>query len=184
MKAYAGIGSRETPAEVLADMRNIAHDLTCKGWTVRSGAADGADRAFEEGALDACSAGYYAGSRPRPEVYLPWPSFNEGNRAMLGTRYYVTGPQAEAFEIAAQFHPAWANLAPAVRKLHARNVHQVLGPDVTTPILSSFVLCWTKGGSGGGGTGQALRIARHYGVPIFDLAITADYDRVTGGLFA
>ena len=182
MNAYAGIGSRETPPDVLSDMRAIARQLATKGWTLRSGAADGADRAFEEGALDAAQTPYRGA--PRPEVYLPWPSFNEDNRAMIGTRYYITEPQPEAFAIARQHHPAWHRCTGAAKSLHARNVHQILGPDVTRPILSRFVICWTKGGEGGGGTGQALRIAKHYGVPCFDLARQADYDRIVKGLFS
>jgi hypothetical protein len=31
-------------------------------------------------------------------------------------------------------------------------------------------LCWTKGAAGGGGTGQAIRIARSRDIPVFDLA--------------
>lgn len=186
MKCYAGIGSRETPADILSVMRSVAEQLGHKGWTLRSGAADGADHAFEEGARDAQTPlqhyRYVAG--PRPEVYLPWPSFNEGRRASLLQRDYVSEPQTDAFLIAEQHHPAWENLSQGAQRLHARNVHQILGPDVTAPVLSSFVICWTRDGAGGGGTGQALRIARHYNVPIFDLAIEADLDRVTGGLFA
>ncbi|MOA32601.1 hypothetical protein D3C78_1538370 [compost metagenome] len=71
-----------------------------------------------------------------------------------------------AQEIAANFHPNWHNLKPTVRQMHSRNVGQVLGQDLKTP--SSFVLCWTKNGSGSGGTGQALRIAKAYEIPIFD----------------
>jgi hypothetical protein len=186
IKAYAGIGSRETPKEILGVMRTVAEQLGRKGWTLRSGAADGADRAFEEGAWDAHTPlqhyRYVAG--PRPEIYLPWPSFNEGKRAMTRSSYYVSEPQPEAYEIARQHHPAWDRLSRGGRALHARNVHQILGPDVTAPFLSRFVLCWTKGGAGGGGTGQALRIARHYEVVCFDLAIQSDFDRITGGLFA
>ncbi|HRY03076.1 MAG TPA: hypothetical protein P5256_08115, partial [Beijerinckiaceae bacterium] len=33
-----------------------------------------------------------------------------------------------------------------------------------------FVICWTKDARGGGGTGQAIRLARAHGVPVFDLA--------------
>lgn len=56
-------------------------------------------------------------------------------------------------------------------KLHARNCYQVLGADLRTP--TQFVICWTPRGSGEGGTGQALRIAKAYNIPIFDLAIPA-----------
>jgi hypothetical protein len=183
MGAYAGIGSRETPADILSDMTAIATQLASQGWTLRSGAADGADHAFEQGAWDAAMKPF---GRPldRPEIYLPWASFNDGKRVMIGTRYYILEPQPEAYAIAAQHHPAWDRLTRGPRALHARNVHQILGPDVTAPILSSFVICWTKGGQGGGGTGQALRIAKHYDVPCFDLAKPSDYDRITKGLFA
>lgn len=46
---YAGIGSRETPADVLARMTRIATYLATLGYTLRSGGADGADTAFENG---------------------------------------------------------------------------------------------------------------------------------------
>jgi hypothetical protein len=49
----------------------------------------------------------------------------------------------------------------------ARNSFQVLGEDLETP--ATCVICWTPGGKGDGGTGQALRIARHYDVPIIDI---------------
>lgn len=176
MKTYTGIGSRETPAETLLVMRDIATRLGALGWVLRSGAADGADRKFEEGAWDA----RFQWDGPAPEVYLPWPSFQQGNRAMLVDRYYVSEPQPEAFEIARRFHPAWDQLSRGAMALHARNVHQILGPDVSDPILSRFVICWTKDAKGGGGTGQALRIAKHFEVPVFDLAEPAALERVLG----
>ena len=48
-KYYAGIGSRLTPAPVLDLMNRIATHLVKKGWTLRSGGADGADTAFASG---------------------------------------------------------------------------------------------------------------------------------------
>jgi hypothetical protein len=32
-----------------------------------------------------------------------------------------------------------------------------------------MVVCWTKDGKSSGGTGQALRIAEYYSIPIFNL---------------
>lgn len=168
MKYYAGIGSRSTPKNILDLMTSIAIKLDGKGWTLRSGGAEGADTAFEIGAFQ------------RREIYLPWPGFNHRTSQHSAPR--LSEPQAEAFEIAAIHHPAWANLSKPVRCLHARNVHQILGPDVTAPVLSKFVICWTPDGAGGGGTGQALRISRYHDVPIFDLAIPADLERITKGL--
>jgi hypothetical protein len=53
------------------------------------------------------------------------------------------------------------------KKLMARNMYQVLGQDLETP--TSFIVCWTKDGKASGGTGQALRVAKKYNIPIFNL---------------
>jgi hypothetical protein len=45
MKYYAGIGSRETPTQMLKDMTTFATLLRLGGYTLRSGAAPGADAA-------------------------------------------------------------------------------------------------------------------------------------------
>lgn len=156
-KVYTGIGSRETPDDVIDTIHDLAWKLARGGWIVRSGGAPGADNAFWGGA-----ALYDVGAT---EIYLPWKGF-EGYEAHQVAR---TEPQEEAYPIAEQFHPRWAYLKFGAKKLHARNVHQILGRDVTTPVLPSFVVCWTKGGKLQGGTAQALRIAEHYEVPIFNL---------------
>ena len=70
-------------------------------------------------------------------------------------------------------HPAWSRCSKSVRSLHARNAHEILGADLDDPV--SFVVCWTPDGSidgasrQSGGTGQALRIAALYSVPVFNL---------------
>src|SRR5207244_24474 len=79
----------------------------------------------------------------------------------------IERPSNEAYKLAERFHPNWRNLRHSVRSLHARNVHQVLGPNLDAP--AHFVLCWTPEGSGSGGTGQAIRIAGAYRVPVLDL---------------
>src|SRR4051794_35199053 len=57
-KIYTGIGSRQTPAEVLALMTRIAQALDAEGYILRSGEAAGADTAFAQGAT-------------RREIFLP-----------------------------------------------------------------------------------------------------------------
>jgi len=47
--AYAGIGSRRTPATCLGFMERMAARLAGQGYTLRSGPADGAHSAFEPG---------------------------------------------------------------------------------------------------------------------------------------
>lgn len=50
-KYYAGIGSRETPTRVLQLMIKAAQRLAQRGYTLRSGGADGADAAAVVGLL-------------------------------------------------------------------------------------------------------------------------------------
>jgi hypothetical protein len=160
---YTGIGSRRTPSDVCDVIHEVASKLARGDWVCRTGGADGADMAFSEGVLYGLDGGYQG-----LDVYLPWPDFNGWSDRDHGVMR--SEPQAEAFEIAARHHPVWDRLGPADRALHARNVHEVLGYDVMQPDPSKFLICWTPGASGAGGTGQALRIAIAYQVPIFDLA--------------
>lgn len=147
---FAGIGSRETPAEAQAWLCEVTKMLCRSGFGLRSGAADGADQACERG----CDM--VAGKK---QIFLPWFNFNKHNSRLCY-------PSDAALEISAQFHPNWDRLTPGVRKLHARNAHQVLGPQLDEPVR--FVLCWTPKGSGSGGTGQAIRIARAHEIPVHD----------------
>jgi hypothetical protein len=148
-KRYAGIGSRRTPGKILFLMEEVGRLLASLNIELQSGEAGGADQAFERG----CAAA----SGPK-RIRLPWKGFN-------GSRSLLFDLPEKAFRIAETFHPAWKTLSPAVRKLMARSSFQVLH-DLETPV--DFLLCYTPGGSGTGGTGQALRIARHYRIPIFD----------------
>ena len=63
---YTGIGSRDTPDEVLRWFKIYADVLAELGFTLRSGAAPGADAAFEEG-CDRVDG--------KKEIYLPWKGF-------------------------------------------------------------------------------------------------------------
>lgn len=147
MMCYAGIGSRKTPHDVLEGMRRLAAYLDTAGFVLRSGGADGADTAFEDGAVCA-------------QIFLPWKEFNNNTSALYP-------PTPEAFEMAAKFHPAWGKCSRGARALHARNCHQVLGLSLNEP--SKFVACWHDGT---GGTLQAVRIANAYDIQVFNLKYT------------
>lgn len=149
---YAGIGSRETPPEILQFMKMMGSILGTRGYVLRTGGAPGADTAFLEGAI--FGGGEY-------ELFIPWRGFHKDPTSI------VCGDDYQLQTIAAQFHPTWASLTRGPRALHTRNVAQVLGRNAKDP--SSFVLCWTKGGLGQGGTGQAIRIAKGYSIPVLDL---------------
>jgi len=158
--AYAGIGSRTTPDPVAKYMERVAAKMAARGAVLRSGAANGADTYFETG----CDR---AGGNK--EIYLPWPSFNGSSSAL-------TSPSSKAYELASQVHPAWAKLKHPVRRLHARNCHQILGADLNDPV--QLVICWTPDGCedeasrgpNSGGTATAIVLASRHGVPVFNLA--------------
>lgn len=169
-RTYAGIGSRETPMEMLGLMTLLGFHLALQGWTLRSGGAPGADTAFEMGAINAL----HEEGVVRPEIYLPWEGFEDRYKFVA-----LKEPQPEAVEIAKEFHPAWDKLRQGGQKLMGRNVHQMMGPNVNKPTYNTFVICWTPGGKGGGGTGQALRIAKRFGPQeVYDLGRPNDEQRM------
>lgn len=157
---YAGIGSRETPLDILDYFEKLGAFFSIKGIKLRSGHAGGSDMAFENG----CDK-----VKGDKEIYLPWNGFNGSNSKLV-----VSNPKA--FEIAQKYHPYWHNLKQGAQKLQARNSHQVLGQDLETP--SAFVICWTKKGKGSGGTGQAIRIAKDYNIPIFDAGSYSNIEEI------
>lgn len=169
MRSYAGIGSHETPDEVLDWMSNIGQFLATKGYVLRSGFADGADKAFARGAEVENGA---------MENFLPWPGFNG---APIGDErfIYVTDEASilKAERTAMESHPNWAACSRAARNMHTRNVYQVLGRNLDDPV--DFIVCWTPRGKRGGGTGQALRIAHPLGIRIYDLALEEDQERLS-----
>lgn len=162
---YAGIGSRNTPREYIELFKRVAEYLAKSGFILRSGGAEGADKAFEIG----CDKVY-----GKKEIYVPWKGFN-------GSTSNLVVSDKKAFDIAKEFHPTWGVLSQGARKLQARNCHQVLGKDLNSP--SAFIICWTKNGSGQGGTGQALRIARYYNIPIFDCGKYSDINECRKNLW-
>lgn len=157
---YAGIGSRETPQKILKLSESLGEWFAKKGLILRSGGADGSDKAFENG----CDR-----VKCEKEIYLPWSGFNGSDSNLI-----VSNPKA--FEIAQKHHPYWFNLKQGAQKLQARNSHQVLGMNLETP--SAFVICWTKKGKGSGGTGQAIRIAKDYNIPVFDMGKYTDIQEI------
>lgn len=153
---FAGIGSRKTPENVLNVFTDLATSLASIGIVLRSGGADGADKAFETGCDKMLG--------PK-EIYLPWKNFN-GSTSNLYLDNLPNSKQAE--DIAKIFHTHLYNCSDAVKKLMTRNTFQVLGPDLNEETYSDFIICYTEKGLAGGETGQALRIAADKNIAIFD----------------
>ncbi len=162
---YAGVGSRETPPKTLQLMRRIAGGLEKIGGVLRSGGAKGADQAFESGVRDA----------QNKEIFRP----AEGT--LRRDRYGVYHGALDSAVAAARLaHPYFARMRPErfSYQAHARNAHQVLGPECTDPV--QFLVCYTPDGAEielecvspevTGGTRTAVVIADHHGVPVFNLA--------------
>lgn len=150
--AYAGVGSRTTPPDVLAEMTRVASRLASMGYTLRSGGAQGADLAFE------------AGAGPMKEIFP--------GSARAGAREHA---------IAREVHPSPFALDRSrnpgfVWNLMARNTNQVFGRNLDSPV--DFVLCWTPDGAehhgertrATGGTGQAIEMASRKGIPVINMS--------------
>lgn len=148
-KYYTGIGSRKTPQHVLNLMTRVANKLESLGYILRSGGAVGADSAFERGVSNASHKQIFLASDSTPE----------------------------AEQLASTIHPAWYRCSDYSRKLHGRNCFQVLGKDLKTKSL--FVLCWTQDALPKGGTATAIRLAQQNGIPVYNLANSKVYERLT-----
>lgn len=155
---YAGVGARKTPIQIGELMTQIAERAASDAWTLRSGAAEGADSFFEKGAGD------------RAEIYLAKPRASHLHGLIHTNELHR--------RLVEKFHPNPGALGSYAFELMARNGCQVFGPDFTQPV--SVLCCWTPEGRGGGGTGQAIRYAQAAGIPVLDLGdpartgITAD----------
>ncbi len=157
MRYYAGIGSRKTPVDVCNLMKALASHLERKGWKARSGGADRADCAFDDGVRD----------KSMVDVYLPWQGFNNHSSEL----YLENLPgQAvdQAYQIACKFYHSYLpSKSKNVRALMTRNTFQIFGHEFNKP--SKFVICYTEDGEASGGTGQAIKIARAYYIPVINL---------------
>lgn len=188
MKFYTGIGSRETPIEILDEMKYLASKLSEKYFILRSGGAKGADSAFESGSLPILKNIYYA----TPPKYD-----SEVHDGIVSSHVCDFNT---AMNIASKYHPYWYSLKYYSKLLMARNVFQVLGHTMNIP--SELVIAWTPNGlnicdefinrSGinlsdinsylDGGTSLAIKLAIANNIPVYNLRNESDrialYDRL------
>ncbi len=152
-RVWTGIGSRKVPEGVAYLQKNFSRFLASRGWICRTGDAAGSDRNFKEG-----SEYTYGGS---VECYTP-----------------RDGITPSAMESVVHFHPnppALGHPDSHTFRLMARNFYQVTGHPKLTRLqpnqgyLSQFVVGYAPGGFAGGGTSQAFRLARHFGIPVYNL---------------
>ncbi len=155
-KTFAGIGNRDAPGDALATCAAISAILAEAGYVLRTGGAPGCDQAFLSTAT------------MHAEIYVPWHNFE-------GFPLWWEIPNA-AYELAAKYLPYLRTTQKkGLPPLHARNMMQVLGPDLKTK--SDFVICYTENGRQENhegythtcGTDSAITCARDHGIPVINI---------------
>lgn len=153
--AYAGIGARRTPQEILNYMSDQARILESKGLILRTGDACGADKAFRE-------------ATEHKLVYAPDQHIERWAR----------------HEVSLVCDTEYSQMKLHTQNLLARNMYQLFGSgarkDARQP--SMFVLYWSlpdpRWSTGihnnnyyncSGGTRYAVRVACNAGIPTFNL---------------
>ncbi len=171
---YTGIGSRKATEDNLRDAHTFAIAMASIGNVLRSGKAGGMDAAFQRGVQDYCNTSdvinTYEDAFPLAEIYVPWNGF--GSDVCHNLWDNMQGNNQLAMEIAKSVHPAWERCSQGVRKLHTRNVCQILGANLDKP--SDFVIFAAPEyrGQVQGGTATAVRLAKEHNVPCFNLMTT------------
>ena len=158
---------------------NVAYSFARLGITFTSGlAALGMDGIAQK----AYSAAVNEGSARLEQFEVYVANQNEITRSRLPNKNLsIIMNQAkinEIEQIAASIHPAWHNCNEWARGMHMRNVHQILGYNLDYPV--DAVVTWVKENPDGtprGGTATAIKLAREYGIPVFNLN-TPDVQKV------
>jgi hypothetical protein len=157
MISYAGIGSRETPPEILKLMNQVGFLLARNNVACRTGAALGADQAFANGANM---------GRGMTHLSLPWDKYerdwiNTLHPSLITVQVLDPLTDIDAIRSVADHHPYYAKLKQGSIKLHARNWLILYEAD--------YVICYTSDGTDKGGTGQGIRIAEAMGKDVHNL---------------
>lgn len=184
MKFYTGVGSRETPSDIIQLMERIGFALASQGWTLRSGGAVGADQAFERGMFEHVGHDQPYGWTPA-EIYLPWLGYEDHFLNTHGGLNILPSQTTLANEVIAEgmamgIHPAWEACKQGARRMHIRNVFQVLGRNLDQP--SKMLIAWTKLdrlGNPKGGTATAINLALENGIEVFNLNKPEHFERIS-----
>ena len=175
---YAGIGSsdREEGTPPPDNIRQIAAELgaiyALRGHILRSGGASGMDSAFEAYVQPSQKQIF----RPRID---PKNRLNNGIAFDRHNAYPVLDSKlwVRAEELVRPYAPHFDGRTPYVQDLFRRNMFQIFGPDLQTPV--SFVVYWAPETNGvvQGGTRLAVYAARDAGIPTENLYIDSVRER-------
>ncbi len=184
---YAGIGSRETPIDIMQKMNEISKWLEAKGYLLNSGNANGADKAFEGiGMKYDIATGLPVRNK---QVNGKWVSTDKNGNIIPASNIKFYKPKHKVNNkniftakdandkvrtIAKEIHPAGSKLSGYALDLHARNTFQIFGKNLDKPV--DFVIFYTEESDNPlqpkGGTGQAIEMARRKGIPTVNMMDT------------
>lgn len=186
--SIAGIGSRAITNSESRLLMLATVIMIYSGYRFNSGAASGSDTSVEFAAKLAYDIAVeklgveFNGYKDVMSVFLPWNGFN--GRFVDRENGYIVPNHPSAREIAKRHYSIWDHSKDSVKTMMARNVHQVLDEDLDKKV--QFVFCHTTDGVNDGskttdetgGTGQAIRLASHYGIPVFNMGNESDKIRL------
>lgn len=169
-KGYiALVGNREgVPETSLALFKRLGTYVTNLGYGISSGDAKGVDRAAWNGAKE--SHRYQTvGAR----IYLADFEGYRAERALRDNNFIdgstLTEVEATARAILEELIPHFTKMSPYIQRLFIRNVYQILGSDLKTPVKALFYYSEPVGDLSDecvkGGTNVALQIAKRFNVP-------------------
>lgn len=169
----ACIGSRDLTPEQTDICERLGQWLVSHGHIISTGNAEGADQAFARGGNSV--------DPTKVHLWLPWYRYERqaivpGNQVVLFTAL-SDQLQTLLLTLAEKFHPAWGKLTQGGQKLQGRNGLIILDriPEPTEllfpkiELMTDRVLALPSSRPGGGGTGQGMRMAQNYGIPVTNL---------------
>ena len=174
IKRIAFIGSRKLAEPAHNEAANLFYHVAKTsaelGHIIRSGGANGADVIAETAYRDAIYA--RSASEDQVEIYVPWKNFQATrgfNNPLHHLHVIPSNPVLvqRANEMVYNTHPNPRALSQGALKLHSRNMNQVFGLDLNTPI--DLCICWTEHGIKSGGTASAITLCERNNIPVFNL---------------
>lgn len=176
IKRIAFIGSRKLAEPQFKQDANLFYRIAKRcaelGHIIRSGGASGADVIAEKAYFDAINETVAEPSQV--EIYVPWANFqaHKGYNNPLASLHIIpSDPDLinQANQMVFNTHPNPSALSQGALKLHSRNMNQVFGLDLSTPI--DACICWTENGIKSGGTASAITLCERNNIPIFNIGI-------------
>lgn len=189
---FAFIGSRDLSKPEFAQYAKKFYQLAYRcaelGIGIRSGGANGADVIAEEAYRDAIQN--RVASEDQVQIFVPWKPFQAirgVNNPLHHLHILPSDPVLikQAEDMVKKVHPLYKyvdsngnpidprtgrrkdGLSQGAMKLHSRNMNQVFGLDLNTPITAN--ICWTEGGIKKGGTASAITLCENNGIPVFNI---------------